>query len=295
MLTTPRYFQASSEFSQGFGQTPFLFEHGLAQHELLSTPALKRLVERMAAITEKHSKIGRFRQVAAPGLFAVPGLGPLEWGTPEFQDALNKAFENLDTSHARIKLSSIHQFPEYRELLDECTRSLSEVTGIDFARDYETGLATLFISSPGQLTPYHFDSEFNFLLQIRGVKEIHISDGNDRSVVSHTDLENYWTGNSSLQKKPDTSFRTFDLAPGLGVHNPPFFPHWVEVGPNASISLSLGYNPVRFERAEVYRMNAYLRRAGLTPTPPGTHPGIDKVKSSFIHSALSIKRATLGD
>jgi hypothetical protein len=294
MLTTPRYFQASPEFSQKFGRAPFFFEHGLAQHELLLTPALKSLVERMAAMKEKQSKIGRLRPVAAPGLFALEGLGSLEWGTPEVQEAINKAFDNLDTSHARIKLSSIHQFPEYRELLDECTRSLSEVIGIDFARDYETGVATLFISSPGQQTPYHIDSEYNFLLQIRGIKEMHIADGNDRSILSDTDLENYWSENNTLYRKPDAAFQTFNLAPGLGLHNPPFFPHWVDVGQNASVSLSLGYNPVRFEKAEVYRMNGYLRRAGLRPTPPGKHPGIDKVKSSFIHSALSIKRATLG-
>ena len=38
----------------------------------------------------------------------------------------------------------------------------------------------IFISSPGSITPFHMDPEYNFLLQIRGEKQISIWGGKDR-------------------------------------------------------------------------------------------------------------------
>jgi len=37
-----------------------------------------------------------------------------------------------------------HSEPEYKEVLDECTREFSEIAGIDIAKEYETSVATLF-------------------------------------------------------------------------------------------------------------------------------------------------------
>jgi hypothetical protein len=295
MMMTEELFKAAPEFQQDFARKPFLFKHDLSGHELFTHAALKKLVERVGALPESSAKGKGLRPAASPGFFVSASGKGMEWGTPEFQHALNLAFENLDSSSARIKLSSIHKIPEYRTLLNDCARSLSEVTGIDFARTFLPGLATLFISSPGQITPYHVDSEINLLLQIHGKKKtVYIANGDDRSVVKHTDIENFWTGKSYLKLTPEVDCKVYELTEGQGIHNPPFFPHWVENGPNASISLSLGFDPIRSHESEVYRMNAYMRKLGLKPKPPGANVFVDQLKSVAIHRALQVKRATLG-
>jgi hypothetical protein len=294
MLSVDELFLTSPIFKQDVERRPFIFEHNLSEHPLFTYPALKGLVEKIGALTEVAPKAKGLRPVASRGYFVAASGKGMEWGTPEFQHALNLAFENLDSSNARIKLSSVHQIPEYRALLDECTRSLSEVSGVDFARKYRVGIATLFISSPGQVTPYHVDSEVNFLLQIHGNKKVYISNGDDRSVVKHTDIENFWTGKSFLKLTPETHCDVYQIAERQGVHNPPFFPHWVEVGSTTSVSLSLGFEAVRSQEAEVYRMNSYMRKMGLKPNPPGSNVVVDHLKSAAIHRALQVKRVTLG-
>jgi len=57
---------------------------------------------------------------------------------------MHEAFDDIESSRLRLKLSSIHSEPEYKEVLDECTREFSEIAGIDIAKEYETSVATLF-------------------------------------------------------------------------------------------------------------------------------------------------------
>jgi hypothetical protein len=221
-------------------------------------------------------------------------VGNLEWGSPEFQVALNKAYDDIDLSGARIKLSSIHQIDSYAEVLADCVTNLSDATGVNFSRRFSRAIATLFITSPGEFTPYHIDQEVNFLLQIAGKKEVNVFDGSDRTIVTPLQLEGFWTGKHFIEEKPNSTPKKFMLEPGYGVHHPSFFPHNVRVGNEMSVSLSLGFQRAQFTEAEVYLLNAYLRKIGLHPTPPGINRGLDAVKSAVARPTIRAKNAILG-
>ncbi len=291
MSTLTQCIPPSTELSTSVDKTPFLFQHNLSGNSLFSRESVKRLIERVGALPPTSSKTGR---AVTRGFFIKEGLGKLEWGSPEFQKALNEAYDDIDLSGCRIKLSSIHQFDEYADLLANCVTDLSEATGVDFTRRFSRAIATLFISSPGEFTPYHIDQEVNFLLQIAGEKTVEVFDGSDRTVVTPTQLEGFWTGKHFIEPKPDSKPKTFVMSEGFGIHHPSFFPHTVRVGSRMSVSLSLGFQRAQFTEAEVSLLNAYLRKLGLHPRPPGVNRSLDAVKSAIARPTIRAKNAILG-
>ncbi len=282
---------ASPELSHSVDKEPFLFRHNLSSNELFSRAAVKRLIEQIGALPPKNSKTGR---PITRGFFVMKDVGSLEWGSPEFQKALNDAYDHIDLCGARIKLSSIHQIEEYARLLSDCVEDLSQATGVNFSREFSRAIATLFITSPGEFTPYHIDQEVNFLLQIEGEKEVKVFDGSDRTIVTPTHLEGFWTGKHFLEERSDTTPKTFVIKPGYGVHHPSFFPHTVRVKDQVSVSLSLGFQRAHFTEAEVALTNAYLRKLGLKPRPAGVNRGVDAMKSAVARPTIMAKNAILG-
>jgi hypothetical protein len=269
--------EPSPEFARSFDCAPFIFAHRLAGHELFGTAALGRLAERLGAESSPR------------GYFILPDAKAPPWGSPAFVPAIRQAFDSIETSAMRLKLSSIHLEPEYGAFVRECARELDALTGGALLRAYHHPLATVFISSPGQITPYHVDSETNFLLQIRGTKTVHVYDGSDPAVVDLPQLERYWaTGQLELSDDQKERGASFALAPGSGVHNPVHFPHWVHNGPEPSISLSLGFMSVN-DQSDVLRVNHHLRRLGLAPHPPGHNRVSDDAKRALLRSARSVK------
>jgi len=291
MLHLTECIPPSTELSTSVDKMPFLFRHNLSGNELFSRASIKGLIERVGALPPRSQVTGR---AVTRGFFIKEGLGSLEWGSAKFQEALNEAYDHIDLSGSRIKLSSIHQFEEYAELLASCVTNLSDATGVDFNRRFSRAIATLFISSPGEFTPYHIDQEVNFLLQIEGQKEVQVYDGSDRTVVTPTQLEGFWTGRHFIEPKPDSKPKTFVMTEGYGVHHPSFFPHTVRVGDRMSVSLSLGFQRAHFTEAEVSLLNAYLRKLGLNPRPPGVNRGVDAFKSAIARPTVMAKNAILG-
>lgn len=291
MLSLNQCIPPSAEFATSLDREPFLFKHNLSSSDLFSTEALKRLIQQIGSLAPKNPRTGR---AVTRGFFYMKDVGNLEWGSPEFLAALNRAYDNIDLCGARIKLSSIHQVDAYAEVLAQCVDELSETTGVDFGRRFSRAIATLFITSPGEFTPYHIDQEVNFLLQIAGEKEVNVFDGSDRSIVTTSQLEGFWTGKHFIEQKENTTPRTFQLKPGYGVHHPSFFPHNVRVGEHMSVSLSLGFQRAQLSEAEVYLLNAYLRKMGLHPTPPGINRSIDAMKSAIARPTVRARNAILG-
>jgi len=294
MVSLPQQFVSSESFRHSFDRRPFLFQHALAQHDLFTFPALHRLARLAADLQGKPARKGLLQQPMTPGFLVVKDRGSLRWGSPEFYQTLDDTFEHFEQSNVRLKLTAIHRYEGYREVLEECTRSLSEVTGVDFARRYDPGIATLFIASPNETTPYHIDQEVNFLVQIHGRKQVCIFDGDDREIVSQKNLEEFWSGKIFIDQVAGSSPEIFEIEPGNGVFNPPFFPHLVTTGPQPCVSLSLGYARRCFPEAELHRMNAYMRKLGWTPQSPGKRPRVDQLKSMTVRHATALKRSVMG-
>ena len=126
----------------------------------------------------------------------------------------------------------------------------------------------IFISAPNSMTPSHVDPEHNFLLQIRGTKEMHVGRFDD-TVEEQLQLERiYLGGHRNLSQEPDSA-HCYALSPGDGVYVRPDAPHFVRNGPDPSVSFSITWRTPSTARASrVHRTNGRLRKAKLTPGAP---------------------------
>jgi hypothetical protein len=147
----------------------------------------------------------------------------------------------------------------------------------------------VFLSADDAITPVHCDPEYNFLLQLRGTKRVHIGQM-DRATVQQAMERQIAGGNRNLARLPE-QFESFVLTPGDGVFVPPEAPHWVENGADESASLSLTFYTRRIVRAErVHDCNRLLRRIGLSPAPPGRFGPRDRAKAAAVRIGPAVKR-----
>jgi mannose-6-phosphate isomerase-like protein (cupin superfamily) len=272
-------------FRANFNRKPFLVRHRLSGHPLFSLPRLvelsKRLPESYVAYTSGDVSISE-------GLYRGPRTGL----------SIEETIHQIEERRSWMVLKFVEWDPEYRLLLDAC---------LDEVRVYSEPLAPrmwkregfIFISSPGSLTPYHVDPEYNFLLQIRGNKKVSVVGDARGPALTEQELEEYYTapsGQFKLAFKQEfyKKATAFELVPGLGVHVPVTAPHWVENGDEVSISFSITFeSPVVERRAMLYATNAKLRRMGLRPAPVGRSALRDSAKL-FAFRALRRAKRLLG-
>ena len=76
----------------------------------------------------------------------------------------------------------------------------------------------------------------------------------------------------------------YEPSPGDGVHHPVHAPHWVQNGPEISVSLSFGLClHATNDDAKVHQVNFLLRKFGLKPVPPRKSRWRDSVKLGAIN------------
>jgi hypothetical protein len=255
----------NATFAQSVSRAPLAVTHNLTDHPLLTLDAIAELAERMPAVSvERHE---------AKQPLVLPGGAPERSGSP------GQAVRNLDTNNTWMVLWYIEQVPEYAQLLDECLDPVSAVIGRRYGGMCQRE-AFLFLSAPGALTPVHFDAEHNFLLQIRGTKDMNVCEFPDRE-SERGELERYYAGGHRNLEALPSEGKTFRLTPGRGVYVYPFAPHWVQNGDQASVSLSITFRTRASRRFELAsRFNARLkRRFGLSPRFAGTAPLVDRTKA----------------
>jgi hypothetical protein len=141
----------------------------------------------------------------------------------------------------------------------------------------------IFVTSPGGVTPCHFDPEHNILLQVRGSKVMTQFPVTETVYVGDESHERYHTGGPREVPWRDTlenGGTEFPLGPGDGVFVPVMAPHFVRNGPEPSISLSITWRSEwAYEEADARAFNAVLRRAGLRPQAPGRWPASNRGKA----------------
>lgn len=263
-------------FAEAFDRRPHAVGHALAGHPLLALDAIADLADRFPGRIERH-------QADLP--LVLPG------GAPELEGPPSETVRGIKHNNSWMVFWHIEQVPEYKALLDLCLDEVEphvprDVGGTRYRE------AFLFLSAPNALTPVHFDHEHNFLLQIQGRKDMHVCPfPTAESKVQ--ELERLYDGGEFLDRNLATfpsEGETFRLEPGTGVYVPSFMPHWVQNGAEASVSLSITFQTrasLRLER--IHLLNARLRRAGLSPKPPGGSIVPDRVKES-IWRALRLSR-----
>src|SRR5262249_43625057 len=108
------------------------------------------------------------------------------------------------------------------------------------------------------------------------------------------ELDRYYDGGGrNLEAMPGDG-SAYSLDAGKGVYVPSFMPHWVKNGPEASVSLSITFRTSDSLRAErVHRVNARLRKLGLSPKPAGASSRTDRVKEAAWIATLKPRRAAV--
>ena len=93
-------------------------------------------------------------------------------------------------------LKNVERHPEYAALLNGCLGEV-EALGHRDARQIDHREAFVFVSSPGSVTPYHIDPEWNFLLQVRGRRRSRCSTRDDRALLTEPELERFYSRGAS--------------------------------------------------------------------------------------------------
>jgi hypothetical protein len=261
----------SQSFSDSFSQRSFGVRHGLAEHPLLTLESLARLADALPSDSVWRRRGDRDVHVAGEG-------EEVDEGPP------SETVMGIQNNGRWVMLRFIEQVPEYSALVNSC---LDEVE--PFLSGREGGMRErngyLFLSSPNAVTPIHFDSEHNLLLQIQGRKDLSVCEFADEARQQQA-LNRFWDG-----KQPDFSAmaaesKTYELLTGDGVYIAPFLPHWVINGGEVSISLSIPFRTESSERAEhVGWINSRLRRFHLSPKPPGKSERVDRTKDGIFKTA----------
>jgi Cupin superfamily protein len=257
-----RVLEFDDDFIRNFLREPARVRHSLVGHPLLTLEAIAELADTMPLkFVERH-------HAHLPKL--MPG------GAPDVAGRPSDTVLGIEHNNCWMVLWYLEQVPEYAALLDEI---LDEVKAYS-AR--EGGMrqreAFLFISAPDAVTPAHFDPEHNFLLQIRGTKDMNVCQFPDRAAAQR-ELDRYYDGghrNLEVMPSEETNFR---LAPGDGVYVPTFAPHWVQNHSEVSISLSITFRtPVSRQVERVNQVNAKLRKTTASPRAPGANAHVDRIK-----------------
>jgi len=244
--------------------------HRLTAHPLLDLEALVSLATALPPEAVEYN----------PGRLPI-GIAPEDVPAPELGVA--ETIRTIEQAGAWMALKRIESHPDYARLLDGILDELAPVvtprTGAMLRRE-----GFIFISSPGSVTPFHFDPEHNILLQVRGTKTMTLFPGDDEALFDPQVHEAFHLGehhrNLPWQERYAAQGQPITIAPGDAIHVPVKAPHWVQNHDAVSISLSVTWRSEwSFAEADARAMNRVLRRAGMAPRSPAPWPARNLAKS----------------
>jgi hypothetical protein len=260
----------AEQFRSNFNRVPFIIRHGLAGHALFTLPRLIELAKRQPPESLEYYA-------------GNVGISMDFDKTPHTGLSVEETIRRIEECCSWLFLKRIEHDPEYNQLLNQVLDEIGEHSELLSPGMYDRAGA-IFVSSPNAVTPYHMDQENNFLLQIRGTKTIHVFPGNDPTVLSQEEMEEHYcrpgiNRNVVFKEEYRPKAWVFQLNPGDTLHFPNLYPHYVQNGPEVSISFSCAFFTPATERREIiHRVNHGLRRLGLTPTPFGHSSVRDSTK-----------------
>ena len=271
-------------FTSQFPQRPFVVRHHLADHPLFS---IARLLDLSKALPESSVEYNEGNIPVNMDQQASPRTGM----------SVEETIRRIRDAHSWMVLKFVEQDAEYRALLDQCldqVQTLSE--GIVPGMSGREGF--IFLSSPDSVTPFHVDPEHNFLLQVQGTKFVTIFDASDTQVISEEDIEKGLFGglrNLRYDASKLSRGQTFELKPGMGLHFPIAAPHFVQNGPDVSVSFSITFRSRASERsADVRQLNLAMRKRGLQPQPLGQSAMGDELKFQLARVLRRVSRVLPG-
>ncbi|AWW74179.1 transcriptional regulator [Erythrobacter sp. KY5] len=259
---------ARHTFASSYPEIPHTLRHGFGDHPLLDLEALAELAEALPETSVEYN-----RGDLPIGVDGKPGSNGL---------SIAETIVEIARSNSWAVLKNIEQNPAYNELLlnllDEIRPEIEAKTGAML-----TPQGFIFISSPNAVTPYHFDPEHNILLQIRGSKVMTQFPAGDTRFAPDETHESYHSGGPRELHWSDDLMEgalRFAIGPGEAVYVPVMAPHFVQNGPQSSISLSITWRSEwSYAESDARGLNHLLRQRGFSPAPPGRWPASNRAKA----------------
>jgi len=255
-------------FAAAYPEQPHVLTHTLDHHPLLEREALAQLAEALPAASVEYN--------AADQPIGIDGK-PAPTGIP-----IGETIRRIESSASWAVLKNVEQQPAYAALLADLLAELAPDIVGRTGRTLKTQ-AFVFISSPGSMTPYHFDPEHNILLQVRGSKVMTQFPAGDPRFAPDSVHETYHIGGGRELTWRDELLAhgtPFTLGPGEAIYVPVMAPHFVRNGPEPSVSLSITWRSEwSFAEADARAFNGLLRKWGVSPASPGRWPASNRAKA----------------
>ena len=262
-----------------YPQQAGLLHHRLPDHPLLSIEALAQLGESLPASEVEYN----------PGNVPI-GIRPED--VPSNGLSIGETIRTIESNGSWAVLKNIENVAAYRTLLMDLLGELEPVV-IPRTGAMLTPQGFIFISSPGSITPFHFDPEHNILLQLKGRKVMNVWPAGDERFAHRREHERYHTGghrNLPWEEAYKGDAQQVPLGPGDAVLMPVMAPHFVANGDAPSISLSITWRSEwSYRESEAHAANAALRRMGLDPAMPPRWPSYAWMKTVGWRIARKVK------
>jgi len=187
---------------------------------------------------------------------------------------------NLENANAWLTLLNVEADPGMAELMNVYLDQLE--SGMTARQGKRVKMckrvAFVFVSSPNSVTPVHFDIEHSLLMQVSGSKTVSIGRFESEAIRRH-EIDRYWDGSHGRIETLQPLQDAYTVTPGQAVYIPPGTPHWVQNGPDISLSVTLTYfTAATVRETRVENFNAVLRRRHMKPREPGRSTTIDTAK-----------------
>jgi len=263
-----------------FPKRPLRLTHSMADHPLLSLPALARLAGKLEGDRVEYN-------AGSVGIDQKPEDTPMVDMSPE------EIVERIETAGAWLVLKNVESHPDYRGLLEACLLDVARTMGHRSLReaDFTDPQLFIFVASANSTTPFHCDYEQNFFMHLRGPKQMCVYDNEDRRYVSQADLETNPGKHRNLRFDPafEGQGTVYDFSPGDGLFLPYTWPHWVRTGDAPAVSMAVTWKSRAVLRSnKVLFVNAMLRKLGLAQARPGVRPTFDAIKAAAYTAARAI-------
>ena len=233
-----------------YERKPFKFRHEFSASSWFSRDRILELADALPESSVEYN------------LADIPVSQPVTT-MPHSGLSLRDTIRNIETCGSWVLLKSVEQHGDYAGLLDRCLEEIAEELGLR-VEEMISPRSFLFLTSSGGVTPFHFDPEHNFLLQIEGRKKIQIFEPFDSSIVSDRQLRDFAAGahrNLPFEESIAERGEWFDFSAGEGVYIPFLAPHWVRNTGSVSISFSISFETVKTKR----KLSSYRRDQSDAP------------------------------
>lgn len=268
-----------------YPELPVKLFHALDDHHLLTLPSLVELASALPEASVEYN----------PAALPI-GIAPED--VPISQLSIAETIHSIEENGSWMVLKRVEQHPAYAKLLAETLVEIEpivrEKTGAMLGTE-----AFIFISSPGAVTPFHFDPEHNILMQVRGTKVLTVFPADNSDIVSPVAHELFHLGKHHRNLEWEDEFaaqgQPVALGAGEAVYVPVKSPHWVKNGPEVSVSLSITWRSEwSYQEADARAFNHQLRRAGLDPSNPKRWPESNLAKSVAFRALRKVGMASRG-